>query len=145
MGLEMKIEVVKSIDAEQMDDVHRLIRQLSQGAILSSTEEFNEIIGSDKLTMICAIDGSRIVGMLSLVYFRIPTGLRARIEDVVVDESHRRRGIAKTMSELAIQKYRDSDARSLDLTSSPSRVAANELYLKLGFNKRETNVYRFSG
>ena len=88
------------------------------------------------------LDG-RIVGSMTLVMFRIPTALRAWIEDVVVDEAARGHGIGAALNRRAMQIAADRGARTVDLTSRPARVAANELYRKLGFVQRDTNVYRW--
>ena len=79
---------------------------------------------------------------MTLVTFRIPTGLRAFIEDVVVDVSARREGIGEALTREAIAIARAKGARTIDLTSRPSREAANRLYQRLGFERRDTNVYR---
>ncbi len=89
--------------------------------------------------------GGPIVGTLTLVVFRIPTGLRAWIEDVVVDESVRGRGVGEALTLAAIDLAAAAGARTVDLTSRPSREAANRLYRRLGFEQRDTNVYRYSG
>ncbi len=82
---------------------------------------------------------------MTLVVFRIPTGVRAWIEDVVVDEAARGRGVGEALNRAALELAERRGARSVDLTSRPSREAANRLYRKLGFVERETNVYRFAG
>jgi len=79
-----------------------------------------------------------------LVTFRIPTGIRAWIEDVVVDESARGHGVGEALNQAAIQEARQKGAVTVDLTSRPSREAANRLYQRIGFVQRDTNVYRFS-
>jgi ribosomal protein S18 acetylase RimI-like enzyme len=84
------------------------------------------------------------VGSLTLAMFRIPTGVRAWIEDVVVDESARGRGVGEALTQEALGRARAAGARTVELTSRPSREAANRLYLRLGFEVRDTNVYRFS-
>ena len=86
-----------------------------------------------------------IVGTLTLVVFRIPTGVRAWIEDVVVDESARGRGVGEALTVAAIGLATGAGARTVDLTSRPTREAANRLYRRLGFELRDTNVYRYSG
>ena len=88
-------------------------------------------------------DQDRIVGSLTLAMFRIPTGYRAWIEDVVVDTAVRGRGIGDKLNRVALDKARDAGANTVDLTSRPSREAANRLYKRIGFEQRETNVYRF--
>jgi ribosomal protein S18 acetylase RimI-like enzyme len=84
-----------------------------------------------------------VVGMLTLVLFRIPTGLRAWIEDVVVDQRARGQGVGEALTREAIRIAGESGARTIDLTSNRSREAANRMYRKLGFDRRDTNVYRF--
>jgi ribosomal protein S18 acetylase RimI-like enzyme len=84
-----------------------------------------------------------IVGMVTLVLFRLPTGMRAWVEDVVVDTAARRRGVAEALTRAAVEVARERGARTVDLTSRPSRQAANNLYQKVGFQERDTNVYRF--
>ena len=95
--------------------------------------------------MLARADDGTIVGSLTLVLFRIPTGMRAWIEDVVVDAAARGQGVGEALNRFAIDLAAAHDARSVDLTSRPSRKAANRLYARLGFAKRETNVYRHQG
>lgn len=139
------MEVVKAreISESEIDQIHVLVRQLSSGANLISTAEINTLLSDGKLVLFTAIVDGKIIGMLSLVFYQIPTGLRARIEDVVVLDEYRGLGIARSMSEKAISTFKETGARTLDLTSSPSRIAANNLYQSIGFVQRETNVYRF--
>jgi ribosomal protein S18 acetylase RimI-like enzyme len=82
-------------------------------------------------------------GSLSLVLFVIPTGTRARIEDVVVSEDSRGRGLGRLLSERAVDLAIQLGAKTIDLTSRPSRVVANNLYKQIGFVQRETNIYRY--
>jgi ribosomal protein S18 acetylase RimI-like enzyme len=89
-------------------------------------------------------DDGQILGMLTLAVFRIPTGVRAWIEDVVVDDGARGRGVGAALSRHALELARAEGARTVELTSRPSREAANRLYQRLGFAPRETNVYRFT-
>ena len=84
-----------------------------------------------------------IVGTLTLAMFRIPTGLRAWIEDVIVDESSRGERIGELMTKAALGRAHEAGARTVDLTSAPRREAANHLYEKMGFKRRETNVWRY--
>jgi ribosomal protein S18 acetylase RimI-like enzyme len=88
------------------------------------------------------VDG-RVVGLLTLVVFRIPTAVRAWIEDVVVDESARGKGVGEALNRAALDEARRRGAKTVDLTSRPSREAANRLYQRIGFVARETNVYRY--
>jgi len=99
-------------------------------------------VASDSVVLLVAVSERVIVGALALVLFRIPTGLRAWIEDVVVDEVARGRGVGEALNRAAIERARAAGARTVDLTSRPSREVANRLYRRLGFVERETNVYR---
>jgi ribosomal protein S18 acetylase RimI-like enzyme len=92
--------------------------------------------------LVARVDG-RIAGTLTLVVFRIPTGVRAWIEDVVVDDSARGHGVGEALNNTAIDRAREKGAKTVDLTSRPSREAANRLYQRIGFEARETNVYRY--
>ncbi|MDP9019969.1 MAG: GNAT family N-acetyltransferase [Actinomycetota bacterium] len=122
----------------------RLVPQLSRSAPPPSPAELAEIVASPATVLLVARDGaSAIVGSLTLVLFRIPTGLRAWIEDVVVDESARGAGVGEALSRAALALAAERGARNVDLTSRPSREAANRLYRRLGFQPRETNVWRY--
>jgi ribosomal protein S18 acetylase RimI-like enzyme len=98
---------------------------------------------SATLLLVARVDG-RIAGSLTLAMFRIPTGLRAWIEDVVVDGDARGTGVGEALNLRAIDEARKRGAVTVDLTSRPSREAANRLYQRLGFVARDTNVYRFT-
>ena len=88
-------------------------------------------------------DGDAVLGSLTLAWFRIPTGVRAWIEDVVVDADARGRGVGELLNRVAIDRARLLGAKTVDLTSRPKREAANRLYQRIGFVARDTNVYRF--
>jgi ribosomal protein S18 acetylase RimI-like enzyme len=83
-----------------------------------------------------------VIGTLTLALFRIPTGVRAWIEDVVVDEAARGRGAGEALTREALRLAEEAGARTVDLTSRPEREAANRLYQRLGFERRSTSVYR---
>jgi len=91
---------------------------------------------------VARVDGE-IVGSLTLVFYRIATGLKAWIEDVVVDESARGHGVGEALHMAALDEARRHGAKAVSLTSRPSREAANRLYQRIGFSSRETNVYRY--
>ncbi len=126
---------------EAMD---RLIPQLSSSNPPPDRPALEEIVESEATTLFVACHGDRIVGALTLVAFRIPTGVRTRIEDVVVDESVRGQRVGERLSAAALEKARRLGARNTDLTSRPSRQAANRLYARMGFEQRESNVYRYT-
>ena len=123
--------------------VNRLLPQLSKSAEPLTSDKLKEIVQSTHVHLYIAQEGAEVLGMLSLVVFPIPTGIRAWVEDVVVDESARGKGVGRALSEYAVQVANKKGALTVDLTSRPSRVAANQLYQKVGFQLRETNVYRF--
>ena len=126
--------------------VERLVRQLSRSSPAPSPDDLEEIVGSPACHLLLARDADgAVLGMLTLVVFRIPTGVRAWIEDVVVDEDARGQGVGAELNRAAIGLAGELGARTVDLTSRPSREAANRLYQRLGFVARETNVYRFEG
>ena len=133
------------VDDELVDAFARLIPQLSRSNPAPDAAMLAAIVASEASTVLIARDaGGRIVGSMTLAMFRIPTGLRAWIEDVVVDEAVRGQGVGRALNERALEIARTAGATTVDLTSRPSREAANRLYLRLGFERRETNVYRYS-
>jgi len=135
-----------SIDGELLAAFERLIPQLAPTVPIPTREELHAMLAQDGTTLLVARDRAqcgRIVGMLTLTCQRIPTGLRATIDDVVVDEAVRGRGVGAALTREALQLAKSRGARAVDLTSRPSREAANRLYQRLGFTPRDTNVYRF--
>lgn len=142
------MEIADEVTPELHEAFERLIPQLSRSSPAPDAAQLGEIVGSPATELLVARDGDaggRIVGSLTLVLFRIPTGLRAWIEDVVVDGEARGKGVGEALNRFAIDVAAERGARSVDLTSRPSREAANRLYRRLGFEPRETNVYRYSG
>jgi len=138
------VEEIRSVDDEVVEAFRRLIPQLSRSNPPPDRDALERIVASDACHLLAARDpGSGVVlGSLTLVVFPIPTGTRAWIEDVVVDGAARGRGVGEALNRAALDRAREAGARTVDLTSRPSREAANRLYLRLGFEPRETNVYR---
>ena len=101
------------------------------------------MIASPASDVLVAREGDRILGTLTLVTFRIPTGVRSWIEDVVVDDAARGKGVGDLLNRFALDVARDKGAKTVDLTSRPTREAANRLYQRIGFVARETNIYRY--
>jgi ribosomal protein S18 acetylase RimI-like enzyme len=140
------IEIVeaRSASADVVSAFERLLPQLSGSAKPLSQATLDELLKAPGNTLLMARDrAGAFVGSLTLVMFRIPTGLRARIEDVVVDETQRGRRIGEKLTREAIRRAADKGATTIDLTTRPSREAANRLYQRLGFELRTTNVYRY--
>lgn len=141
----MKVDVITTITPAIAEAIGRLVSQLSSTSILPSPDHLLNMISAPGTSLFMArTSDGKYVGMLTLVVVNIPIGVKAIIEDVVVDSEHRRQGIAEALTETALKKARNVGARSVDLTSHPSRVAANALYRKIGFELRETNPYRMS-
>ncbi len=138
-----QIEIATESTPELVEAFVRLIPQLSKSSPPPTHDELHEIASSDATVLFIARLGGVIVGSLTLALFRIPTGLRAWIEDVVVDDAARGTGVGALLNNAAIDEARRRGAVTVDLTSRPSREAANRLYQRLGFKARETNVYRF--
>ena len=122
---------------------HRLIPQLSSSSRPITLAELTEIVEGEHTVLFAARSGAEIVGLLTLVVFRIPTAVRAWIEDVVVDESARGSGVGEALSRAALAEAARRGAKTVELTSRPSREAANRLYQRIGFVRRDTNVYRY--
>ena len=121
----------------------RLVPQLSSSNPAPTADELERIVAADACTLLLAVEGDEVIGSLTLVMFPILTGLRAWIEDVIVDEAARGRGVGEALNRDAVDRARAAGCRTVDLTSRPSREAANRLYLRLGFVMRNTNVYRY--
>ncbi|HEV3133057.1 MAG TPA: GNAT family N-acetyltransferase [Acidimicrobiales bacterium] len=135
-------EMVESTP-ELVEAFTRLIPQLSSSSPPPTPDELEQIAAaSSSVLLVARASDGTIVGSLTLVLFRVPTGLRAWIEDVVVDESARGAGVGESLVIEALQRASAAGVKSVDLTSRPSRDAANRLYQRLGFEARTTNVYR---
>ena len=138
----MKVEQAKHGDDALLSAVNALLPQLSPSVSPLTLSELRAVIKSDTTRLLIALEEGKICGMLTLVVFRIPTGVRSWIEDVVVDTSSRGKGVGNALLAAAYRLAREQGAKTLDLTSNPSRKAANRLYRKAGFEQRDTNAYR---
>lgn len=139
------VSEVTEVTDDLVDAMLRLIPQLSSSNPPPTRSELAEMVASPASRLLVARDADgRIVGSMTLALFRVPTGIRAWIEDVVVDESARGSGAGASLINASLQLADDAGSRSVDLTSRPSREAANRLYQRLGFEARATNVYRWS-
>ena len=136
------IECITVVDREIVEAFARLVPQLST-APPPTEHELAEIAGAPGSTLLVAREGGTIIGALALTIYRTPTGLHARIDDVVVETAARGKGIGEALSHEAIRIARVAGAKAVSLTSHPSREAANRLYQRMGFQRRETNVYHY--
>ncbi len=140
----MQIVEATEVSEALLVAMEKLIPQLSRSNPPPSAEELQLMIDSDSSRLLLALDDDgTILGSLTLVLFRIPTGVRAWIEDVVVDGDARGMGVGDKLNRFALEMARDNGAVSIDLTSRPTREAANRLYKRIGFEQRSTNVYRY--
>jgi ribosomal protein S18 acetylase RimI-like enzyme len=142
---EVQVAEVEAVTPQVVAAFERLIPQLSRSNPPPTEAELERIVSSDASVLLVARGrgSDEILGSLTLVVFPIPTAVRAWIEDVVVDESARGRGVGEALNRAALDRARAAGAKTVDLTSRPSREAANRLYKRLGFEPRETNVYRY--
>lgn len=138
------VEKAEIVTDEIVNAFEALIPQLSSSNPAPSRGALEEIVLSPTSVLFLARVDGHIVGSLTLATFRIPTGLRAWIEDVVVDSAARGHGVGEALNRAALDEARSRGAVTVELTSRPSREAANRLYKKLGFVERETNVYRYT-
>ena len=139
----MTIEIANEATDELVQAFADLIPQLSQSSPPPDAAQVSLLIADPgSVVFVARLDGS-IAGTLTLVLYRIPTGLKAWIEDVVVDGSARGHGVGDALNQAALDEARTRGVRAVSLTSRPSRAAANRLYQRIGFTQRETNVYRF--
>jgi ribosomal protein S18 acetylase RimI-like enzyme len=140
----VSVDEATEVTEELVAAFARLVPQLSRSSPAPSAEVLAAIVASPATRVFVARgDDGAILGTLTLVLFRIPTGMRAFIEDVVVDDAARGQGGGSALTQAALAAAADAGARTVDLTSRPSREAANRLYQQLGFRLRETNVYRY--
>ncbi|HYZ99021.1 MAG TPA: GNAT family N-acetyltransferase [Acidimicrobiales bacterium] len=140
----MKVEIATEATPDLVDAVRRLVPQLSRSNPPPAVDEVGEVVSSPATDLFVARDDDgTVVGMSTLVTFRIPTARRAWIEDVVVDEAAGRRGVGTALVRAMVDRAREFGAVTVDLTSRPSREGGNRLYERTGFTRRDTNVWRY--
>lgn len=140
----MKIYKLITVTDEVVHAFGKLIPQLAPDCTLPTKEDLQAIVESNHTLLFMAEEHNELLGTLTLVLNKIPTGNKVWIEDVVVDSSARGKGVGEALIQFAVAYVKDQNIKSINLTSSPDRVAANKLYQKLGFVKRQTNVYRLT-
>lgn len=140
------IEELKTSSPEVVAMINHLIAQLDSPFQKLTDHDVQSIIGSHQTHLFVArlFPTYNIIGMVTLVVYRIPFTMKGQLEDLVVDDQFRGQGIGTQLIQYAIQRARELGVKSLNLTSRPSRVVANRLYERLGFEKRDTNVYRIN-
>ena len=144
----IKVYEITEMSQKVYDAFERLLPQLSSSAKIPTWDELDDLINSKAGIVLAAVDDEdpdeKILGTMTLVVFRIPTGVRAWVEDVVVDQEARGQGIGEKLIRTSIERAKVEGAKTIDLTSRPSRVEAHRLYKRCGFEMRETCVFRYS-
>lgn len=143
-AMTVTIRAASEVDGALVDAFARLIPQLSSSSPAPSSADLLAIVDNPNSVLFLAEVDGVVVGSLTLAFYRIPTGVKAWIEDVVVDDSARGQGVGEALNLAAIEESRKRGAKNVSLTSRSSREAANRLYLRLGFTPYETNLYRFT-
>lgn len=142
----MIIQRLTQITHFELDELQSLICQLDPDPRTISLADISSMLKQGELFLFVIRDDRKfnmpIIGMASIIIYQIPTCKKGYIEDVVVDQNYRGLGLGRQLTQKCIDTARENNAKYIDLTSNPSRVAANELYKKMGFERRETNVYR---
>lgn len=133
---------IDDLKPDYLEAINRLIAQLSTSSHPFTEAELNSLIASPQSHLYALEYDEKIIGMVTLCIYQCPTGRKAWIEDVVVDQNHRGKGYGKLMVRKAMEECQNRGNVTLMLTSRPSRIVANQLYQSLGFEKRETNVYK---
>ena len=137
-----EITEIKTYSTEYHEAMQRFLDQLTSNPMTLTEEIFNQLIASSNSHLFFLLKEEQIAGMLTVGIYYSPTGGKAWIEDVVVDESFRGQGLSKLLVAHAIKFVKAKQVPSLMLTSNPKRIAANKLYQAMGFERKETNVYR---
>ncbi len=141
--MKVEVEILSEITSEVVEAFGRLLPQLSASAPPLDAGMLAAIVSAPASTVLLARADGQIIGTLTLAMFPIPTGVRAWIEDVVVDEAARGKRVGEALTLAAVQLAQDAGARTIDLTSRPSRQAAGRLYERLGFELRDSRLYRY--
>jgi ribosomal protein S18 acetylase RimI-like enzyme len=138
------VEELRQVSDEAVEAFKRLVPQLSRSAKPVDSALLDRLVSAEAVTLLVARMDGEIVGTLSLAMFPTPTGVRAWIEDVVVDEAVGRKGAGTALVVEALRIAKEAGARTVDLTTRPAREAAGRLYEKVGFQQRDSRLYRYS-
>lgn len=141
----MRIEIVTKADDELWEAFQRLVPQLTNNNPPPALDDLAALVQDAASTLMVARDDEGvIIGALSLTVYRVPTGIRSIVEDVIVDISARGQGVGEALMLRAVELAREKGASNISLSSNPARVAANQMYVKMGFQKRNTNAYKMN-
>lgn len=142
--MEISIEQIKTYSLQLLGALNKLLKQLDNTATPLTQIDIKHMIASsaNRLFIARCLDNKEIIGMLTMIIFRIPFAKKGLLEDIVVDKTYRKKGVGTKLIAAAVNQAREEGVTHLDLTSRSTRVAANNLYQRLGFKKRDTNIYR---
>ena len=133
---------IKTYSPEYHEAMQRFLNQLTTSPMVLTESMFHQLLASENSHLFFIMKDKQIAGMLTVGIYYSPTGGKAWIEDVVVDETFRGQGLSKQLVAHAIEFVKSQQIPLLMLTSNPKRIAANKLYQAMGFERKETNVYR---
>jgi ribosomal protein S18 acetylase RimI-like enzyme len=136
----MTIEQVREATPELVETIRGLLPQLTEARKPPTLEQLREVVANQTLLLARDDDGS-VLGTLTFVLYRVSSGMKGRLEDVIVDESARGRGVGETLVREGMRRANEAGVLMLELTSMPYRQSANRLYRRLGFVRKPTNVY----
>lgn len=139
---EPRLKELTEMQPGYLENINNLLSQLSDSVHTITEEELNTLLSSSQSHLYVLESDGQFIGMTTLCLYQCPTGWKAWIEDVVVDQNHRGKGYGKLMVRKAMEECKNRGNVTLMLTSRPSRIVASQLYQSLGFEKRETNVYK---
>lgn len=140
--MKISIKLVKTYSDKLTKNLNELLKQLDNTSKPLKAADTREMINSSSNRLFVAKINNEIVGMLTLIIFRIPFAKKGLLEDFVVDKNYRGKGLGTKLIKTAVSQARKENVKYIDFTSRPQRVVANRLYESLGFNKRHTNSYR---
>ncbi|MFZ5923261.1 MAG: GNAT family N-acetyltransferase [Chloroflexota bacterium] len=141
MTISIQLSIVEEVTGELLEAFTRLMPQLKAGEPAPGAEWLMELVEFPGALLVTARLDGKIIGAGTLAWVYAPSGLHARIEDLVVDESARGQGTGEALTRFLLDQAEESGAKYVALTSNPKREAANKLYRKMGFKKWETNLY----
>ncbi len=139
---QLTITALTQTSPEDLEAIRNLAKKIGNNYKELTTEDFDDMVSSPNITVLVAKAGEKIVGMITVLIYRIPYVRKAYIDDLVIDEAYRGKGIAKQLMQHAIDLSKEKSAAYIDLTARPRRAEGNSLYESFGFQKRDTNVYR---
>jgi ribosomal protein S18 acetylase RimI-like enzyme len=137
----VRVERVTEATDELVEAFARLVPQLSPGSAGPTRSELAEVVSAPGTKVLVARDGDAVVGTLTLLLYRLPTGARGWIHDVVVDESARGQGAGAALVEEALRLAEAAGVASIHLTARAHREAAHRMYRRLGFVEHPSEVF----